>query len=250
MTRVINRFLIGLGLILSATVQAQGDLQVQMLKPAVDVSDKAALQRGARIFMNYCSGCHSLQYLRYNRMAVDLGLVTFDGAIDKDLLYNNLIFTTAKEFDPIEVAIPPEGARQWFGKVPPDLTLTAKQRGLDWIYTYLKSFYADPSRPFGSNNLLFPDVAMPNVLYPLQGEVRAVKRAGQPDQISHLLLVKNGEMNEPEFNSALSDLVTFLAYAAEPEKTAREHLGIWVLLYLFILLILVYQLKKIYWKKL
>ncbi|AHE68215.1 cytochrome c1 [Legionella oakridgensis ATCC 33761 = DSM 21215] len=147
------------------------------IKPVtIDLHDQARLQRGARLYMNYCSGCHSLRYLRYNRMAEDLGLTTFDGSVDKDLLTNNLIFTTAKLYDPIEISMPAEDARQWFGKMPPDLTLSGRERGAAWLYTYLKSFYIDHTRPFGANNLLVPDVAMPNILAPLQGEVIAEKK--------------------------------------------------------------------------
>ncbi|HAU0997136.1 TPA: cytochrome c1, partial [Legionella pneumophila] len=185
----------------------------------VDINDKESLQRGAKMFMNYCSGCHSLKYMRYNRMAQDLGLTTFDGQIAEDLLKNNLIFTQANIYDPIQIAMSPEDAKQWFGMVPPDLSLSARDRGPVWIYNYLKSFYSDPSRPFGANNLLMPDVAMPNVLEPLIGKVILVK-----DKNSHansLLVVKRGEMFEGQFDSALRDLVNFLVYVGEPAKLIR-----------------------------
>ena len=128
---------------------------------------KTHLQRGAKLYMNYCSGCHSLKYLRYSTMAKGLGLTTFDGQIDKPLLQDNLIFTTLPVHSPIEIAMSEEDAVQWFGIKPPDLSLIARARGTAWIYTYLKSFYADNTRPFGSNNMLVPDVAMPNVLLSL-----------------------------------------------------------------------------------
>lgn len=188
----------------------------------VDINDKESLQRGAKMFMNYCSGCHSLKYMRYNRMAQDLGLTTFDGQIAEDLLKNNLIFTQANIYDPIQIAMSPEDAKQWFGMVPPDLSLSARDRGPVWIYNYLKSFYSDPSRPFGANNLLMPDVAMPNVLEPLIGKVILVK-----DKNSHansLLVVKRGEMFEGQFDSALRDLVNFLVYVGEPAKLIRYKL--------------------------
>lgn len=194
----------------------------------VDINDKESLQRGAKMFMNYCSGCHSLKYMRYNRMAQDLGLTTFDGQIAEDLLKNNLIFTQANIYDPIQIAMSPEDAKQWFGMVPPDLSLSARDRGPVWIYNYLKSFYSDPSRPFGANNLLMPDVAMPNVLEPLIGKVILVK-----DKNSHansLLVVKRGEMFEGQFDSALRDLVNFLVYVGEPAKLIRYKLGVFVLL--------------------
>lgn len=214
----------------------------------IDVGDKAKLQRGAAMFMNYCSGCHSLRYLRYNRMAMDLGLTTFDGRLDEDLLVNNLIFTSAKVGDPIRVSMPEVNARQWFGKVPPDLSLSARERGANWIYTYLKSFYADKKRPFGSNNLLLPDSAMPNILGPLAGEVIAIPQRNT-DRLD-LVLVEQGEMGQNQFDSAVEDLVTFLVYVGEPAQLYRYPLGVAVLLFLTVLLIFAYRLKKAYWHRL
>ncbi|WP_232004095.1 cytochrome c1 [Legionella jordanis] len=216
----------------------------------IDVQDQAKLQRGAKIFMNYCSGCHSLRYMRYNRMAEDLGLTTFSGEIDEDLLFNNLIFTSAKITEPIQIAMPETSARQWFGNLPPDLSLKVRERGADWIYTFLKSFYVDKTRPFGSNNLLLPDLAMPNVLEPLRGEVIAVRQGTDvKSPISHLVLLKRGEMSQPEFDSMLDDLISFLSYVAEPAKLVRYRIGVLVLAFLFIFLVIAYQLKKAYWKK-
>lgn len=226
--------------------------EVALLPVKVNLADKAQLQRGAKFFMNYCSGCHSLRYLRYNRLARDLGLTTFDGVLDKELLVNNLIFTKATIYDPIEISMAAEDARQWFGIVPPDLSLTARERGADWIYTYLKSFYTDKTRPFGANNLLVPDVAMPNILEPLIGQVIAVKEKGASESAtpSHLTLLVPGEMHEPQFDSALEDLVTFLVYVAEPAKLVRYHLGWLVLVFLSIFLLVAILLKKSYWKEL
>lgn len=207
--------------------------ETPLLSVSINTNDKAALQRGVGMFMNYCSGCHSLRYMRYNRMAKDLGLTTFDGAIDNDLLQSNLIFTSAKMQDPIQISMPEVDARQWFGRMPPDLSLTARERGSAWIYTYLKSFYADPKRPFGANNLLVPDVSMPNVLAPLSG----IYVVGSNHL--ELVLMNEGSMTAPQFNQSLEDIVTFLAYVAEPEKATRHHIGFFVLLYLFLLLIVV-----------
>lgn len=219
----------------------------------VDLKDKEKLQRGARYFMNYCSGCHSLKYIRYSRLGKDLNLLTFDGDLDEALLYNNLIFTQAKVHDPIQVSMQPENARQWFGVIPPDLSLITRVRGTDWIYTYLKSFYEDPSRPFGTNNLLIPEVAMPNVLSPLIGQVKAIKNEDtthHDEDALTLIHVKPGEMTESEFDGVIEDLVTFLAYVAEPEKLLRHQIGYFVLFYLLVLLALVYPLKRLYWKRL
>jgi len=223
---------------------------IDMLPVKIDLRDQTKIQRGARSFMNYCSGCHSLRYLRYSRMAEDLGLTTFAGEIDKDLL-SNLIFTTAKVHDPIHIAMPPADAREWFGIVPPDLTLTARERGANWIYTYLKSFYVDSARPFGTNNLLVPDVAMPNVLEPLIGRVVAVhapNTSGEKPRISHLALVEQGTMNQQEFDSTVEDLVNFLVYVAEPVQLIRYRIGAWVMAFLAIFLIVASLLKKSYWR--
>ena len=221
----------------------------QLLSVDIDLNDTEKLQRGARIFMNYCSGCHSLKYMRYNRMAKDLGLTTFTGEVDSALLKSNLIFTSAKIFDPIENSMPQTDAREWFGRVPPDLSLSAREHGPDWIYTYLKSFYVDKKRPFGANNLLVPDVAMPNVLAPLQGVIIIDKdKNGFAHSSSEFVIVDTGEMSEQQFDSTIIDLVTFLTYVAEPNKTIRKSIGALILLYLFVFLIVAYQLKKLYWK--
>nr|WP_197720875.1 cytochrome c1 [Legionella spiritensis] len=249
----MKRLLIFLaGLLLASLSYASIGNETPLQSVNIDLHNKAKLQRGAKIFMNYCSGCHSLKYLRYNRMAKDLGVTTFDGEVDQDLLFNNLVFTKSKIVDPIQISMPPEDAIQWFGVVPPDLSLTARVRGAPWIYTYLKSFYADPSRPFGANNLLIPDVAMPNVLEPLIGHVIAInKKDKQHDEgISHLVLVERGRMNQHEFDSAMEDLVNFLVYVAEPVKLVRYRIGIGVLIFLGIFLIVAYQLKKTYWRRL
>jgi ubiquinol-cytochrome c reductase cytochrome c1 subunit len=181
-------------------------------------------------------------------MAEDLGLTTFDGQINEDLLKNNLIFTQSTIYDPIRIAMPPEDAKQWFGMVPPDLSLSARDRGPRWIYTYLKSFYSDSSRPFGTNNLLVPDVAMPNILEPLIGKMILIKN--NPSHAAQLLLVKQGEMYQAEFDSALQDLVTFLVYVGEPAKMVRYKTGVFVLLFLSILFLFAYRLKKAYWQRL
>nr|WP_237762286.1 cytochrome c1 [Legionella shakespearei] len=215
---------------------------------SVDIRDKERLQRGASLFMNYCSGCHSLKYMRYNRMAKDLGLTTFDGRLDEDLLKNNLIFTQATINDPIQIAMLPTDAKEWFGIVPPDLSLTARERGTTWIYNYLKSFYSDDARPFGSNNLLVPDVAMPNVLEPLIGKM--VLNPNHKTSDASLLLIKPGEMYPAQFDSAIQDLVTFLAYVGEPAQLVRYRLGGFVIAFLFIFLIVAYRLKKNYWQQL
>lgn len=212
---------------------------------SVDVTNKPSLQRGAKLYMNYCSGCHSLKYLRYNRMAEGLGLVGFDGRVDEPLLKNNLIFTHASINDPIQIALAPEDAKQWFGVVPPDLSLIAREKGTAWLYTYLKSFYSDNSRPFGTNNLLVPDVAMPNILEPLMGEMTLV---GTKNDSAHLLLAKDGELSAAQKDILLQDLVTFLAYVGEPVQELRYRIGFIVMAFLLLFLCATVGLKKIYWR--
>jgi len=246
----MNKLVVYLFGVMSIACVEAASVDIEMLPIDINLKDKAALQRGAGLFMNYCSGCHSLRYMRYNQMAKDLGLTTFDGQLDKDLLKNNLIFTTASVFDPIQISMPEVDARQWFGRLPPDLSLSARERGTDWIYTYLKSFYLDKSRPFGANNLLVPDVGMPNILAPLEGEVIRVTQGERSDSSvnASLLLVEKGEMTEHQFDSALQDLVTFLAYVGEPAKLVRYRIGVGVLIFLGIFLIVAYRLKKNYWR--
>lgn len=234
--------------LLSPSLNAAASNQFIMETVSVDIHDKERLQRGASLFMNYCSGCHSLKYMRYNRMAKDLGLTTFDGQLDEGLLKNNLIFTQATINDPIQIAMLPTDAKQWFGIVPPDLSLTARERGPTWIYNYLKSFYSDERRPFGSNNLLVPDVAMPNVLEPLIGTM--VLNPSHKTSDASLLLIKSGEMYPAQFDSAIQDLVTFLAYVGEPAQLVRYRIGGFVIAFLFVFLIVAYRLKKNYWRQL
>jgi ubiquinol-cytochrome c reductase cytochrome c1 subunit len=224
--------------------------EVTLLPVKINIRDMASVQRGAKLFMNYCSGCHSLRYMRYNRMANDLGLTTFTGDIDKELLINNLIFTSAKIEDPIQISMPASDAREWFGRVPPDLSLSARQYSPAWLYTYLKSFYADTTRPFGCNNVLLPGVGMPNVLAPLAGKVIAIspKDGSKGTLLNQLRLVEPGEMNAQQFDSALQDLVAFLTYVAEPAKLTRYKMGWFVICFLLVFLIIAYQLKKAYWR--
>lgn len=223
---------------------------VEMKTLKLTLHDQAKLQRGAKFFMNYCSGCHALRYMRYNRMARDLGLTTFDGAIDKTLLMNNLVFTEAKPQDPIQISMPQEDARSWFGIMPPDLSLSARERGAAWLYTYLKSFYSDPKRPFGANNLLVPDVAMPNVLAPLQGTVileQSIYNQDRPHR-KNLILIERGSMTQQQFDSALEDIVHFLVYVSEPDRLLRYRIGTVILIFLMVFAFFAYRLKRFYWR--
>lgn len=256
MIRKIMTVVISLGMFCSVHASL-GHTTVPLLKANVDLRDKPSLQRGAKWYMNYCSGCHSLRYMRYNRLGKDIGIVNEDGSLNADIVRNNLIFTDAKIGDLINVAMPEKEAKQFFGIEAPDLTLEARIRGADWIYTYLMSFYSDPKRPWGVNNRLFPDVAMPNILGGLQGMQFPVYRTetipynGNTKQINvidHLQLINDGRMIEQEFECMVRDLVNFLSYVAEPVKLQRYSLGIWVLGFLVILFIFAYLLKKEFWR--
>lgn len=208
--------------------------------------NKEQLQRGAQLYMNYCSGCHSLQYMRYSRMAEDLGLINSNGQPDEELMQKNLIFTKASLYAPILIAMPATDAKQWFGVVPPDLSLIIKIRGEKWLYQYLRSFYRDNSRPLGVNNLMFPDVAMPAALEHLSGTMTLMYN--NQTHSSSLILVEKGAMNQLEFDNALQDLVTFLAYVGDPNQIQRYQTGTMVILFLIILLAVAVLLKNSYWR--
>lgn len=215
-------------------------------KAEYDLSDKASLQRGAATFMNYCAGCHSTQYQRYNRVAADIG-------IPEELMRENLVFTGAKIGDLMKSAMSEKDAARWFGAPPPDLTLVARVRGADWIYTYLRSFYVDETRPFGVNNAVFPSVGMPHVLEPLQGTPRAKFETHTLDgvEMQQVVSIKsdgNGEMNNEEYDQTVLDLVNFLVYSAEPVQQERERMGFWVLGFIVIFFIFTVLLKKEFWR--
>ncbi|MBL7004718.1 MAG: cytochrome c1 [Gammaproteobacteria bacterium] len=219
----------------------------------VDWSDKAAMQRGAKIFSNYCLSCHAAGYARYNRVGADLGLT------DEQVL-QNLVFTTNKFGEKSKVGslmkttMTVEYAEQAFGTAPPDLSLIARSRGTQWLYNYLRGFYIDDSRPMGVNNGVFPNVGMPHVLVELEGTKKVIKEmkddghGGQHEVMTGFEQITEGSMSKVEYDAAVRDLVSFLDYLAEPYKETRRSVGFGVLGFLFILLILAYMLKKEYWK--
>ncbi|AXB30445.1 cytochrome c1 [Vibrio campbellii] len=220
---------------------------VPLDKANVNLSDKASLQNGAKLFMNYCFGCHSTQYQRYERVATDLD-------IPADLMKANLIFDPeAKIGDLMVNAMPAKQAGDWFGAPPPDLTLVARVRGADWLYTYLRSFYVDPSRPFGVNNIVFPSVGMPHVLEELQGIPTPVYGMKVVDGEEVQVVVGTetngtGELSSGEYDKAVGDLVNFLVYSGDPVQLERHALGWWVMGFLVLLTIVVVMLKKEYWR--
>lgn len=226
-------------------------------KPYVQLNDPPSLQRGAKFFMSNCLSCHSLQYTRYEQVAEGIGFVDENGQVDQARLEKELIFTGAKPTDPIVSSMTKAQAEQVYGVAPPDLTLSARSRGNKWLYTYFRSFYHDASQPSGSNNLLFPNVAMPNLFEPIQGRQEPIFKKKETvidgelqtiDEITGLTLVRKGSMNAHQFNQAMTDLVAFLDYVGEPNKLKRYRLGVWVLLFLSIFTILIYLLKREFWK--
>jgi ubiquinol-cytochrome c reductase cytochrome c1 subunit len=212
----------------------------------IDLTDKASLQRGAQTFMNYCLGCHQMQYQRYQRTFNDLG-------IPEDLGVQYLQFTGEKVSDYITTPMPAEDSAGWFGAPPPDLTLVARVRGPEWLYTYLRTFYADDTKTFGVNNLAFPNAGMPHVLEGLQGTPRKVYREkmvdGQMQKTEVFdIVVTGGSLSPEEYDATIRDLVNFLEYTGEPTRLKSEAIGRGVLIFLVIFFVFAYLLKKEYWR--
>lgn len=232
-----------LAALLCAPLLAQASTAVKLDTVQINVEDKLSLQRGARTFVNYCVGCHSAGYMRYSRLE-DLGLT------EKQIV-ENLMVTGEKPVETMTAALRRNDAKEWFGVAPPDLTVIARSRGADWLYTYLRSFYRDPSRPTGWNNTTFPSVAMPHALWDLQGE-QVLKESGEKGHDGHaekhLSMDKPGKLSPKEYDAAVRDLVNYMVYMGEPAQTKRKITGIYVLFFLFGLTILAYFLKKEFWK--
>jgi ubiquinol-cytochrome c reductase cytochrome c1 subunit len=219
---------------------------------STDVTDLASLQSGARTFVNWCLNCHSASLMRYNALR-EIGLT-------EEQIKDNLLFTAEKIGMPMAIAMSPRDARDWFGATPPDLSVIARSRGPDWLYTYLRSFYRDGSTLTGWNNLVYPNVGMPHVLWKLQGERVArehevskdgrpiLDEAGQPLKIVKLEPLIPGSQSAVEYDKTVYDLVNFLAWMGEPHQMARKRLGYWVLIGLTALIFLAYFLKRAYWK--
>ena len=233
MNKFIRAFTFGIfALVPMLTLAAGGSVPLD--KAGNDLTDKESLKSGFESYINYCLGCHQLQYQRYGRTFADLGISDADGVA-------NYMYTGEKVGDHITNTMPAKEAAKWFGSAPPDLTLEARLRSPDWIYTYLRSFYVDPNRPFGVNNTVFKDVGMPHVLQSLQG-VRTM------DEHGNLSEATGGSMTAEEYDVFARDLANFLEYTAEPSKLDRQAMGYWVIGFLFIFLIFAYLLKVEYWK--
>jgi ubiquinol-cytochrome c reductase cytochrome c1 subunit len=224
-------------------------------EPAMNnLANTASLQRGAKYFVNYCLGCHSAKYVRYNRLAEGLQL-------SERQIVDNLMFTGEQPFDTMSNAMRPEDAERWFGRAPPDLSLIARSRGPDYIYNYLRGFYEDDTRPTGANNTVLPNTAMPDILWELQGIRRPVYAktesgegggdgadGGAERVITGFEVVHEGLLSEPQFDQVARDIVNFLDYIGEPMREDRERLGVRVIAFLLVFLLVAYLLKREIWK--
>ena len=214
--------------------------------PTEKLNSVESLQNGAKLFVNYCLNCHSAAYMRYNRMH-DIGLTD-------EQIKANLLFASEKVGELMKVSMDPRDAKEWFGATPPDLTVIARSRagaqgsGADYLYTYLRGFYRDETRPTGWNNTVFPAVGMPHVLWELQGEQRLVHAEGEAHAAPKLQLEKPGQLSAQEFDSQVGDLVAFLQWMGEPAQFKRQHLGLFVMAFLLVMTYLAYRLNSAYWK--
>lgn len=219
----------------AATAQEEAELE----SAQNNVADTASLQRGAKYFVNYCLGCHSAKYVRYNRLAKDLQLT-------EQQLVDNLMFTGERPFDTMAIGARPEDQARWFGRQPPDLSLIARSRGPDYLYTFLRSFYADPKKPTGANNVVLPGTAMPHVLWELQGVQNA--KFKEDGEFEGFELVRPGALQPEEYDEVVRDIVNFLDYIGEPIQRERVSLGIRVIGFLLVFWLIAYLLKKEIWK--
>ncbi|MCW8923313.1 MAG: cytochrome c1 [Gammaproteobacteria bacterium] len=246
-----KQFLILLLAIFPATLFAAG-AGVHLDKAKIDIYDKESIKRGAKTFADYCFSCHSAKFMRFNRIAKDTGM-------SEEEVREMFIFTRnnkgkeTKIGDLMTVSMTEDYAKSAFGGAVPDLSLTARSRGADWLYTYLRTFYADPTRPTGMNNQTFADVGMPHVLWAQQGIRKPVYETEDHDGvevkvIKSFEMAQAGSMTEEEYNAFVADLVNFMVYVAEPVQTERRDLGVYVLIFLAIFFVFAYLLKKEYWK--
>lgn len=231
---------LGLFLLLAVAAPVWGAGGGALLHAEVNIRDTAAIQRGAKLFVNYCFSCHSASYMRYNRLAEDLGL-------DEELVMQNLVFADVKIGDTMDIAMRPDDGEAWFGAAPPDLSLIARSRGADWLYTYLLTFYQDENGNW--NNLMLPNASMPHVMWQQQGILKP-EYATQDgvEVINRLTLAQPGLKSAEEYQRMVLDLVTFAEYLGEPAKIKRKNIGIWVLLFLALFALISYALKVEYWR--
>lgn len=254
MKKILVSLLLALGL--HAAVSAEEGYAWDRF-PVEKLTDMPALQNGAKLFVNYCLNCHSAAYMRYNRLR-DIGL-------SEDQIKKNLVFGNAKVGDTMKVSLDPKEAKEWFGAQPPDLSVIARSRaetgkgsGADYLYTYLRTFYRDDTRPTGWNNLVFPDVAMPHALWQLQGERRArfveEKDPHDPGKTERRFdgfeQISPGTQSAIAYDESVADLVGYLQWMAEPAQRTRIRVGVWALLFLSLLTVFVWRLNAAYWRDL
>lgn len=216
-------------------------MSAELDRMSPNVRDKASMQRGAQIFTNNCMGCHSAEYQRYKMVANDLG-------IPNDLYEENLIFTGARIGELMKIAMPRSDAEEWFGVAPPDLTLVARVRGSDWLYSFFRGFYADDTRPLGVNNTVYSNVGMPHVLADMGGLCAEAPRVGSGDSVICDDWAIEGSMDQEEFDRAMHDLSNFLVYLGEPALLDRKRIGAYVLIFLGVFFIFAFMLNREYWK--
>ena len=249
--QVLKSIVLSLLMLGGATQAASGGLAWDKF-PVEKLTDNASLQHGAKLFVNYCLNCHAASYLRYNRLS-DIGLT--DAQIKA-----NLLFGTDKVGETMTVALDAKQAKDWFGATPPDLSVITRSRsaagqgsGADYLYTYLRTYYRDDSKPTGWNNLAFPNVGMPHVLWELQGERRPIfatkSEHGHDVQVfTGWEVTKPGTLDPRAYDNAVADLVAFLQWAGEPVQKTRVQLGVWVLLFLSVFTVIAWRLNAAYWK--
>lgn len=240
----IKKLLVVFGLLFNFTIYA--NVSVTLSDVYVDLEDLSAVKRGSRIFFDYCQGCHSLKYMRYADLAHGL---KFNTDTNKKIREYFLHSTDALSENTAILTTMTKDSAKWFGKTPPDLSLVARYRGVNWLYSYMISFYKDNTRPWGVNNLVFPDVGMPHVLLKLQGvQVLNDKATVDDDLFFMFRTLENGIISKEKYNELVLDLVTFLSYVAEPNKITSEKIGFYVIIYFIILAIILFMLKKSYWE--
>ena len=207
---------------------------IELSKAPVDLTDNLSLQRGAKIFTNYCLNCHSAKYMRYSNLQ-DIGL-------SAETIKNDLLFTGNKIGDTMSVNMSMKDSKKWFGAAPPDLSVVARSRGADWIYSYMRGFYRDPTRPMGWNNTVYVNSAMPHILWELEGEKILNPKTKKLEKFS------SGKLNAKEYDATIADLTNYLVYMSEPDQLKRKKMGYYVIGFLLLLLFLTIKLKKEYWR--
>ncbi len=237
MKKLIAAFILAV----APTVAMASGGEVEYDKAPVDLSNMESLQHGAKLFATYCLSCHSAQYMRFSRVAEDLGM-------SEDQVKKELMFTTDKIGSTMTIAMPAKDSKAWFGNPPPDLSVMARARGADYLYTYLRTFYIDEKKPTGVNNKVFPDVGMPHVLWKLEGLKKAVVEEHDGEKHLSFEMVTPGTMKAEEYDAAVGDLVNFMVYMGEPIQLHRKALGWKVLGFLLLFLVVSYLLKKEYWR--